>query len=359
MSMRPRVLRYLPLNGRSPSLQKWMVLNFFSYGTHRGPMRPPSRRIYCYFLLVLLLMFASSWAIGGTVTYVYTDAQGTPLSEADALGNVTANFDYRPYGSTYSGAGMSSAPDGVGYTGHVSDLDTSLIYMQARYYDSSVGRFLSPDPEPITAGALSSFNRFVYADNSPLDNTDPDGRQCYGSLCDDYRKVSKLCELTCLSEGAQQQSHAQPATSPSVTTLSAVSVTATAETAAEGIASRAALSPFALTALGASIFVMDANGFHDMIYGRQGCYGSISCGSTIYLNEGKKIPKPGVSGKEGSKDAPSWAKGERPNIGESGKDFADRLFGKKYGRPPTDTERAPGKEWNQIKKWGDRSFTDP
>jgi hypothetical protein len=37
-------------------------------------------------------------ALAGTVTYVYTDPQGTPLAEADANGNITATFDYRPYG---------------------------------------------------------------------------------------------------------------------------------------------------------------------------------------------------------------------------------------------------------------------
>lgn len=71
----------------------------------------------------------------------------------------------------------------------------------------------------------------------------------------------------------------------------------------------------------------------------------------------RKVPKPGVGGKEGAKDVPSWAKGERPKVGESGKDFSDRLLNDKYGNGNYD--KGPGSEHNQIKKWGDRSFVDP
>ncbi len=36
-------------------------------------------------------------------------------------------------------------------------------------------------------------------------------------------------------------------------------------------------------------------------------------------------------GKEGSKDVPSWAKGNKPYTSESGKNFAERLLDEKYG----------------------------
>jgi RHS repeat-associated protein len=107
---------------------------------------------------------------------VYTDPQGTTLAEADQNGNVIAQFDYRPYGSAYSGAGMASPENGPGYTGHVSDLDTGLIYMQARYYDASIGRFLSIDPVSPALGGPAFFNRFSYVGNNPVSRTDPFGQ---------------------------------------------------------------------------------------------------------------------------------------------------------------------------------------
>jgi hypothetical protein len=65
-----------------------------------------------------------------------------------------------------------------------------------------------------------------------------------------------------------------------------------------------------------------------------------------------KAPISGISGKEGAKNVPSWVRGERPNVGESGKDFADRLLGAKYGIGNFSTGTRT--EHNQIKKWGDK-----
>ena len=139
---------------------------------------------------VLLLMFwLGGVAHAGTVTYVYTDAQGTPLAEADASGNITATFDYAPYGSQ----ALGTPPSGPGYTGHVNDPDTGLVYMQARYYDPAVGRFISTDPIGPVVGNSFNFNRFAYANNSPVQNIDPDG-MCTGSHLSNG-------DSTCLSTG--------------------------------------------------------------------------------------------------------------------------------------------------------------
>jgi RHS repeat-associated protein len=124
-----------------------------------------------FLLLVLLWLIPALSALAGTptVTYIYTDPQGTPLAETDAQGNVTATFDYRPYGSQ----ALGTPPKGPGYTGHVNDPDTGLVYMQARYYDPGVGRFLSVDP--VRPGSLFSFSRYAYANNNPIANQDPTG----------------------------------------------------------------------------------------------------------------------------------------------------------------------------------------
>lgn len=53
------------------------------------------------------------------------------------------------------------------------------------------------------------------------------------------------------------------------------------------------------------------------------------------------------TGKEAATDVPSWAKGEAPYIGESGKDFAKRLCDEKYGQKNYET--GPGSEYNKIK----------
>jgi RHS repeat-associated protein len=113
----------------------------------------------CLILPLLTLVLGIAHAQPGKVTYVYTDPQGTPLAEADANGNITATFDYKPYG----GQAMGTPPTGPGYTGHVNDPDSGLVYMQARYYDPSIGRFLSRDP----AGQKAGFNDYAYVVNNP------------------------------------------------------------------------------------------------------------------------------------------------------------------------------------------------
>lgn len=132
------------------------------------------------------LMLLTGLAHAGTVTYVYTDPQGTPLAEADASGAITATFDYAPYGSQ----ALGTPPDGPGYTGHVNDPDTGLVYMQARYYDPAVGRFLSTDPINPAAGNLYNFNRYAYASNNPIVNMDPDGRDTVGENIDENAQAS-------------------------------------------------------------------------------------------------------------------------------------------------------------------------
>jgi len=71
---------------------------------------------------------------------------------------------------------MASVQDGPGYTGHVNDIDTALIYMQARYYDPSVGRFLSVDPVALKDSGVSNFARYVYGSDNPIRYVDPDGK---------------------------------------------------------------------------------------------------------------------------------------------------------------------------------------
>jgi RHS repeat-associated protein len=122
---------------------------------------------------LLALLLASGGAQSKTVTYYYTDPQGTVLATADATGNVTSASDYRPYGTQ----ALGTPEQGPSYTGHVNDTDSGLVYMQARYYDPSIGRFLSVDPKAPKSGDLTSVSRFAYANNSPIGNTDPDGRQ--------------------------------------------------------------------------------------------------------------------------------------------------------------------------------------
>lgn len=82
---------------------------------------------------------------------------------------------YEPYGKTAAG----TVPTGIGFTGHVNDADTGLVYMQQRYYDPIAARFLSVDPIATDGDTGSGFNLYEYANNNPYRYTDPDGRDSW------------------------------------------------------------------------------------------------------------------------------------------------------------------------------------
>ncbi|MFD1297472.1 RHS repeat-associated core domain-containing protein [Lysobacter gummosus] len=105
------------------------------------------------------------------VEYIHTDALGSPVAVTDANQNVVEHSEYEPYGQLLN----RQIADGPGYTGHANDATTGLTYMQQRYYDPTLGRFLSVDPITAT-GAGGSFNRYWYGNNNPYRFTDPDGR---------------------------------------------------------------------------------------------------------------------------------------------------------------------------------------
>lgn len=70
-------------------------------------------------------------------------------------------------------------------TGHERDVESAsfgnpdgLDYMLARYYSSSLARFMAVDPaaDSSSLGDPQSWNRYAYAANNPLKFVDPDGR---------------------------------------------------------------------------------------------------------------------------------------------------------------------------------------
>jgi len=107
-----------------------------------------------------------------TVRYIHTDALGTPVALTSASRTVIEISEYEPYGQVIN----RPVKAGPGYTGHVMDISTGLAYMQQRYYDPSLGRFLSVDPVTADPNTGANFNRYKYANNNPYKYIDPDGR---------------------------------------------------------------------------------------------------------------------------------------------------------------------------------------
>lgn len=123
-------------------------------------------------LALLLAVLAQTAPAAETVVYYHTDALRSVSVVTNAQGQVIERTYYAPYGAVLN----RPLRDGPGYTGHREDAETGLVYMQQRYYDPGIGRFLSVDPVTTDAKSGDNFNRYWYARNNPYTLTDPDGR---------------------------------------------------------------------------------------------------------------------------------------------------------------------------------------
>jgi RHS repeat-associated protein len=115
-----------------------------------------------------------------SATASFSCPNGGTLSGSNCLGALTRTR-YEAYGNV--AAGLVPSND-IGFTGHVNDADTGLVYMQQRYYDPVAARFMSLDPVTTDAKTGGAFNRFNYANNNPYRYTDPDGRVSMGEFID-------------------------------------------------------------------------------------------------------------------------------------------------------------------------------
>lgn len=120
-------------------------------------------------LALCALALVAHVASAQTVEYVHTDLLGSPVAMTDANGEVISRTEYAPYGEQVN----RPVEDGPGFTGHVADATSGLTYMQQRYYDPQIGRFLSVDPVTADADSGGNFNRYSYASNNPYRSTDP------------------------------------------------------------------------------------------------------------------------------------------------------------------------------------------
>ncbi|CAD5106320.1 RHS repeat domain-containing protein [Zestomonas carbonaria] len=107
-------------------------------------------------------------------TYYHNDHLGSPVAATDERGDLLWRAHFRPYGERQENP-TDAAFGNVGYTGHTQDADSGLVYMQARYYDPIIGRFMAVDPVEVNPESTISFNRYAYANNNPHVFVDPNG----------------------------------------------------------------------------------------------------------------------------------------------------------------------------------------
>ena len=112
---------------------------------------------------------------GSVTTFPHQDHLGSPIAETGLAGAVNWREAYAAYGEKR--LDPVGNRDNEGFTGHIDDAESGLTYMQARYYDPVIGRFLSNDPIEFAADRPQYFNRYSYVSNDPVNMVDPDGQK--------------------------------------------------------------------------------------------------------------------------------------------------------------------------------------
>ena len=109
-------------------------------------------------------------------------ADTTPINEhlgstslmVSESGTKTGEMWYKAWGETCYSSG--STPTIYRYTGQRAADEVGLMFYGARWYDSSLGRFTSPDTVvPLTSQGTQAWDRYAYANNSPIRYNDPTG----------------------------------------------------------------------------------------------------------------------------------------------------------------------------------------
>jgi RHS repeat-associated protein len=86
----------------------------------------------------------------------------------DQQGNVTASYDYDPYGKLTNSP--ATTPE-FGYAGMQYHAPSGLYLTKYRAYEPQSGRWLSRDPIEEVGG----INLYAYVEESPISRIDPDG----------------------------------------------------------------------------------------------------------------------------------------------------------------------------------------
>jgi RHS repeat-associated protein len=118
------------------------------------------------------------------VYYYLNDHLGTPLKVVDELGAVVWEAEYEPFGDAK--ISTQSFSNNFRFPGQYYDGETGLHYNYHRYFDTTTGRYLTPDPIGLSGG----INIFAYAQNNPINVTDPLG-------------LTPACEIGCALKGAK------------------------------------------------------------------------------------------------------------------------------------------------------------
>ena len=112
----------------------------------------------------------------GTTYYYVTNLQGDVLHIVNGFGTPVVSYAYDPYGKPTITSDTSDISLGtinpLRYRGYVYDSETGFYYLQSRYYDPAICRFINADSYVSTGQGILGCNMFAYCGNNPMKYSD-------------------------------------------------------------------------------------------------------------------------------------------------------------------------------------------
>ncbi len=118
-----------------------------------------------------------TYASGSTQTeYFYRkNLQGDVIGIVDTTGSSVAEYAYDAWGQILDATGSMAEINPIRYRGYYFDQETGLYYLQSRYYDPEVGRFINADGYASTGQGILGCNMFAYCGNNASNYKDSRG----------------------------------------------------------------------------------------------------------------------------------------------------------------------------------------
>ena len=130
----------------------------------------------------------------GTTGYLFKDAHGDVLSIYTSTSNKVADYTYDAWGEIRTQNESSSFENNpLRYYGQYYDYESNMTYLRARYYDSSIRRFITEDP------AKDGSNWYAYCGNNPVTRVDKSG-ESWGVTARDIKDILLKYGPTTLSQ---------------------------------------------------------------------------------------------------------------------------------------------------------------
>lgn len=112
--------------------------------------------------------------VNGAYYYYIYNGHGDVVQVLDINGNIVNSYTYDEWGNVRNKAEQIANP--IRYAGEYYDEESGLYYLRARYYDPSIGRFISEDSNEGQLNNPLSLNLYTYCENDPVKYVDPDGK---------------------------------------------------------------------------------------------------------------------------------------------------------------------------------------